>query len=165
MVFLAEVADGGDSRKGDVGDIRNGPGHGQRREAAVLVELIPQVMTGNDVDGLAAQAGPQDEEAQFRPQDFADPGNNKARHEAEDGSVDGQKGNRRQAGHVGDSDHEDTDEGSIDAKRRNIIDEAVDITGQAQVEQFLIEVGDDPLDAPKSQEQAQADGSLHHFIP
>lgn len=152
MVFLAEVADGGDSRKGDVGDIRNGPGHGQRREAAALVELISQVMTGNDVDGLAAQDSPQDEEAQFRPQDFADPGNNKARHEAEDGSVDGQKGNRRQAGHVGDSDHEDTDEGGIDAKRRNIIDEAVDITGQAQAEQFLIEVGDDPLDAPKSQE-------------
>lgn len=152
MVFLAEMADGGDGRKGDVRDIWDGPGDGQRREAAVLVELIPQVMTGNDVDGLAAQYGPQDEEAQFRSQDFADPGNDEARHEAEDGPVDGQKGNRRQAGHVGDSDHEDTDEGGIDAKRRNIIDEAVDITGQAQAEQFLIEVGDDPLDAPKSQE-------------
>ena len=32
-------------------------------------------------------------------------------------------------GHVGDSDHEDTDEGGIDAKRRNILDKAVDITG------------------------------------
>lgn len=75
MVFLAEMADSSDSRKRYVGDIWDGPGCGQRPEAAVPVELVPKVMAGNDVDGLAAQDGPQDNEAQFRPQDFADPGN------------------------------------------------------------------------------------------
>lgn len=116
MVFLAEMADGSDSRKRYVGDIWDGPGCGQRPEAAVPVELVPKVMAGNDVDGLAAQDGPQDNEAQFRPQDFADPGNDKARHESENGPIDRQEGNRRQAGHIRDGDHEDTDEGRIDAK-------------------------------------------------
>jgi len=42
---------------------------------------------------------------------------------------------------------------------------AKDIHTSNQAEQFLIEVGDDPLDAPKSQEQAQADGAFHHIVP
>ena len=68
------------------------------------------------MDGLAAQYRPHDNKAQFRPQDFTDPGNEESWYESENGPVDSQEGNRRQAGHIRDGDHEDTDEGRIDAK-------------------------------------------------
>ena len=44
MVFLTDVTDGSNGRKRDIGNIRDGTGYGQRREAAVLIELIPQIM-------------------------------------------------------------------------------------------------------------------------
>ena len=121
VVAVRNMAQGTERRDDDIRCIWDGPAHHDCLDTAVGIEFFQHLALGNDLLGLLAEQRPSQAEADFNADDFADPGNDDARNEAEDDAVDGQEGNGRQADGIDKGNHEHADADGIEAKRGNVI--------------------------------------------
>ena len=102
------MAEGAESRNDDIRCIRNGPPHHDRLNTAVRIEFLEHLTPRNNFLCLFAEQGPRQAETDFNPDDFADPGDEDPRNEAEDDAVYRQEGNRRQTDGIDKGNQENT---------------------------------------------------------
>jgi hypothetical protein len=140
MFPAGEFAQYSDSGEENIGGVRDSPCQGHILHTAVLIQLCEHMLFLNDGTGLFAEENTADMKADFNADHFADPGNDNARNESEQGTIYSEEGDSRYAKYIAEDKEANAHQKSTISKRGNIVCQPIHITGHGQMDRMIIEL-------------------------
>ena len=133
MLFGGQAAQDSHCREQNVRGIGDGSGKSHVFDTAVFIQLGQHMLSLNEFAGFLPEKDSAQMEAQLDAQNFSAPGNKKPRDQAEQGAVDRQERNSRNAQHVAENQEKNADCKAAVAEGGNVVGQALHISCEQQV--------------------------------